>query len=59
MYCHGECMCRMPYWLVVTRLCYTHSLVECSHVKAMLGQQEALDRIDYRANWSTKQVHLL
>ena len=29
-------------WLVVTRLCNTRSLVECSHVKTMLGQQEAL-----------------
>ena len=30
--------CQMLYWLVVTRLCNTRSLVECSHVKTMLGQ---------------------
>ena len=26
---------------------YTSSLVECSHVKTMLGQREALHGIDY------------
>ena len=41
--CHGERWCQMLYWLVVTRLCNTHSLVERSHVKTMLGQQEALE----------------
>ena len=41
--CHGERWCQMLYWLVVTRLCNTYSLVECSHVKAMLGQREALE----------------
>ena len=43
--CHGECWCQLLYWLMVTRLCkfFTRSLVECSHVKTMLGQQEALE----------------
>ena len=37
--------CQMLYRLVVTitRLCNTHSLVECSHVKTMLRQSEALE----------------
>ena len=41
--CRGERWCQMLYWLVVTRQCNTRSLVECSHVKTMLGQQEALE----------------
>ena len=41
--CHGERWCQMLYWLVVTRLCNTRSLVECSHVRTMLGQREALE----------------
>ena len=41
--CHGERWCQMLYWLVVTKLCNTRSLVECSHVKTMLGQREALE----------------
>ena len=41
--CHGDRWCQMLYWLVVTRLCNTCSLVECSHVKTMLGQREALE----------------
>ena len=43
--CFREHWCQMLYWLVVTRLCNTHSLVECSHVKTMLGQREALEEI--------------
>ena len=42
---HGERWFQMLCWLVVTRLCNTHSLVECSHVKTMLGQREALELI--------------
>ena len=43
--CCGEHWCQMLYWLVVTRQCNTLSLVECSHLKTMLGQQEALEWI--------------
>ena len=43
---HGECWCQMLYWLVVTRLCNTHSLVECkNYARSAKG---------LGANWPTK-----
>ena len=29
--CDGKCWCQMLYWLVVTRPCITHSIVECKN----------------------------
>ena len=53
--CHGERWCQILYWLVVTRLCYTYSLVMCKNY----AWSARGFGIEYSANWPTKLLHLL
>ena len=61
--CHGESWCQMLYWLVVTRLCNTRSVVECSHVKIICLVSERpwnilLHQLAYQAAPSTVYAYL-